>query len=130
MSEYIDREKLISDIKIRYCKPCEDKGRDYKYTKCRACWVDDMIDEIEDASTAEVVEVKHGKPIVKNRPEIYEVYKPFPERINGNPVYAKEFHFTSDNSIMYCYSCGKRLCSRFTDYCPNCGAKMDLEGQQ
>lgn len=81
MSEYIDREKLVSGIKIRYCKPCEDKGRDYKHTKCRACWVDDMIDEIEGAPTAEVVEVRRGKPIVKNRPEKYEVYKPFPETI-------------------------------------------------
>lgn len=127
MSEYIDREKLISDIRNRYCKPCEDKGRDYKHTKCRACWVDDMIDEIEGAPTAEVVEVRHGKPIVKNRPERYEVYKPFPETIKGVRVYAKEIHFTSDNPVLYCYSCGKRLCSRFIDYCPNCGAKMDLE---
>lgn len=127
MSEYIDREKFISDIKIRYCKPCENEGKDYKHTKCRACWVDDMIDEIENAPTAEVVEVKHGNPIVKNRPEYYKVYKPFPETIKGKSVYVKEFHFYSDNPVLYCYSCGKRLCSRFTDYCPNCGAKMDLE---
>ena len=125
MSEYIDREKLIADIKNRYCKPCENEGRDYKHTKCRACWVDDMIDEIENAPTAEVV--KHGNPIVKNRHEIYEVYKPFPETIKGVRVYVKEFLFNSHNPVLYCSSCGKRLCSRFTDYCPNCGAKMDLE---
>lgn len=27
----------------------------------------------------------------------------------------------------YCSECKKRLCSRFRNYCPNCGAKIILE---
>lgn len=102
MSEYIDREKFISDIKIRYCKPCEDKGKDYKHTKCRACWVDDMIDEIEGAPTAEVVEVKHGKW----------------EYIGTD----------KQGNVFRCSNCALRIGLDYeTTYCPNCGAKMDLE---
>lgn len=102
MSEYIDREKFISDIKNRYCKPCENEGKDYKHTKCRACWVDDMIVEIEGAPTAEVVEVKHGK------------WEYIGTDKHGN--------------VFRCSNCALRIGLDYeTTYCPNCGAKMDLE---
>lgn len=111
MSEYIDREKLVSDIKIRYCKPCEDKGRDYKQTKCRACWVDDMIDEIEGAPTAEAAVMKHGKweNIPLNMDSSYFAYK--------------------INLRKKCTACHYAMPQEWPNFniCPNCGAKMDLE---
>lgn len=94
MSEYIDREKLIADIKNRYCRLCEKL--------CRACWVDDMIDEIEDAPTAEAVKVKRGKW----------------EYIGTD----------KQGNVFRCSNCALRIGLDYeTNYCPNCGAKMDLE---
>lgn len=62
MSEYIDRDDLIEDIEQRYCKPCEKEGKDYNHTKCKACWVDDMIGEIGDAPFYnEMAPIVHGK---------------------------------------------------------------------
>ena len=102
MSEYIDREKLVSDIKNRYCKPCENEGKDYKHTKCRACWVDDMIDEIEDAPTAEVVEVRRGRWVPTEYPFM--------------------------NECEDCSECGYRtVYGNEFKCCPNCGAKMKVE---
>lgn len=101
MSEYIDREKLIVDIKNRYCKPCENEGKNYKHTKCRACWVDDMIDEIEEAPTAEVIEARHGRWV------------------------STEYPFM--NECEDCSECGYRtVYGNEFKCCPNCGAKMDL----
>jgi len=47
MSRYIDADALIADIQERYCKPCKEKGEDYNEVRCRACWVDDAIGEVD-----------------------------------------------------------------------------------
>lgn len=47
MSRYIDADACIADIEERLCKPCKDKGEDYHGVRCRACWVDDAIGEID-----------------------------------------------------------------------------------
>ena len=47
MSRYINADALISDMEERYCKPCKEKGEDYHEVRCRACWVDDAINEID-----------------------------------------------------------------------------------
>lgn len=68
MAEYIEREALIADIENRYCRPCEAEGKDYNHIRCRACWVDDMVGEIDEAPTIDAVPVvrckdcKHGEP--------------------------------------------------------------------
>ncbi len=120
MTEYIDRGKLITDIKNRYCKPCEDEKRDYNHVRCRACWVEDMIDEIDEAPTADVQEVKRGK---------WEWY----EEEHGNPIdgYDTDWGWR-------CPECMYTLSDEYDDpdlppqikFCPNCGAKMDLEEKQ
>ena len=61
MAEYIDRETLLNDIKERYCLPCKGAGKDYNGCKCRACWVDDMCDEVIDAPAADVAPVVYGR---------------------------------------------------------------------
>lgn len=47
MARYIDADACIADIEERLCKPCKEKGDDYHGVKCRACWVDDAIGEID-----------------------------------------------------------------------------------
>ena len=58
----IDADKLITYIREWYCKDCEKlmgvkRGKVCKVYEigdapCRACWVDDMIDEIDNAPVA------------------------------------------------------------------------------
>ncbi len=51
---YIDKELFKQDIKMRYCNNCARPNE----IKCRACHVDDMLGEIEDTPTADVVEIE------------------------------------------------------------------------
>ena len=44
MSEFIDREKAIANIKVAYCCGCEN----YNGVRCRACQIMDAIDVLED----------------------------------------------------------------------------------
>lgn len=103
MSEYIDREKLIADIKNRYCRLCEKL--------CRACWVDDMIDEIEGAPTAEVVKVRHGKWL-------------------RNVLFNGTHTCSLCNSDPIHYDGATGYVEILSEYCPHCGAKMDLEEEK
>lgn len=56
--------------------------------------------------------------------------KPSGTSENGETLYLKRIFVDEKSRVMYCPACGKRLCSRFDNYCPNCGAKMDLEENQ
>ena len=47
MNEYIDRDAFKESVEERYCLPCKEAGEDYNGCKCRACWVDDMLDEVD-----------------------------------------------------------------------------------
>lgn len=89
---YIDKDKLSEDIRLRYCKDCNNHNE----VKCRACWIDDMLGEIEDAPTADVAEVKHGYWIKKGNEKKCSVCK---------------FIYYSNNDEW--------------NGCPNCLAKMD-----
>ena len=45
--DLMDKAAFETDIKNRYCTGCDN----YKGLKCKACWVDDMLGEVEDAPT-------------------------------------------------------------------------------
>ena len=47
MSRWIDADATTADIQERYCKPCKERKEDYNEVRCRACWVDDAMDEID-----------------------------------------------------------------------------------
>ena len=95
MAEYIDRDALIADIEKRYCKPCEAECKDYNHVRCRACWVDDAMGEIENAPAADV------KPVVKGR--------------------WKSVGLAS----LECSECGYADYEKmYHRYCPDCGAFM------
>lgn len=104
MDEYIDREVFKKSVEEHYCKPCKAEGKDHNGCWCRACWVDDMLDEVIDAPPADVAPVVHGRWI-------------------GKPI--------CGNDNCKCSECGSwhhihaTLGEVTQKYCPNCGAKMD-----
>lgn len=71
MPRLTDANALINDVIERYCKDCERRkgiknGKqkfvyDIGEVPCRACPVDDMQDELENAPTVEVVRCKDCK---------------------------------------------------------------------
>lgn len=102
MAEYIDREAFKKSVEERYCKPCKAEGKDHNGCWCRACWVDDMLDEVECFQPADVAPVVHGRWVTHYR--------------SGTPV-----------AEGYVSTCCDMWNSRKSNYCPHCGAKMDLE---
>ena len=105
----IDAYALIEDIKKRYCEPCKAAGDDYCEVACRACWVDDVILEIDPAPAVDAVEVVHGHWIV-----LHFMTEPWQLSLHDKYV---------------CSECKKITWSRH-NYCPNCGAKMDGDGYE
>ena len=70
MAEYIDREAFKKSVEERYCKPCKAAGKDHNGCWCRACWVDDMLDEVECFQHSDVVPVVYGRWITSSdRPD-------------------------------------------------------------
>ena len=100
MDEYIDKEAFKKSVEERYCKPCKADGKDHNGCLCRACWVDDMLDEVECFQTADVTTVVHGR------------WMPF--------------HSEAAGDIQYCSACEIGFDAKM-DYCPHCGAKMGIK---
>ena len=102
MAEYIDREAFKKSVEEYYCKPCKAEGKDHNGCWCRACWVDDMLDEID-----------CFQPAADVAPVVHSYW---------------EHKITSrEENISICHNC-KYPVSWFwglSKYCPNCGAKMD-----
>lgn len=102
MAEFINREAFKKSVEERYCKPCKAEKKDHNGCWCRACWVDDMLDEVECFQPADVAPVRHGRWI-------------------------EHKHFNHDHYIDSTYECSECNVEEplTSDYCPNCGAKMD-----
>ena len=101
MSEYIEREFALNVL----CR--ENCGHDYEANKCNNCYTSNFINYLP---TADVAEVKHGKWIEVQKENIWNDIVP----------------------VLECSACGKytvgtRGIMTNSNYCPNCGAKMDLE---
>lgn len=92
MPKYVDAEKIE--------KTLWDSLRGYRHVK-EKCAVKNCILEIEEAPTADVVEVKHGYWI----------------------------EYSGDPNIITCSECdwGTGVDEKFFKYCPNCGAIMDVK---
>lgn len=61
MAEYIDRDDFKKSVEERYCKPCKAEKKDHNGCWCRACRVDDMLDEVECFQPADVATVVRCK---------------------------------------------------------------------
>lgn len=117
MNEYID--KKVADNALTAAAVADSD-------KKRRTWAK-VIGVLHDIPAADVVPVIHGTPISKIRPQKYEIYEQAGTGENGEILYHKRIYVDEKNSAEYCPVCNKRLCSRFRSFCPNCGAKMDLE---
>lgn len=98
MSDYIKREALEKDLNIRLSALRGKNGYYDHYTD----GFDECVDRVENFPAADVEEVKHGK---------------------------WEYIGTDKKGHVYrCSNCAGRIGLDYeTSYCPNCGAKMDLE---
>ena len=61
MAEFINMEAFKKSVEERYCKPCKAEGKDHNGCWCRACWVDDMLDEVECFQPSDVAPVVRCK---------------------------------------------------------------------
>lgn len=117
MAEYIEREAFLEDVEERYCLPCKEAGKDHNGCVCRACWVDDMCGEVIGASTADVAPVVHGVWIPVHESEISGWN---PEVAGIDPIGGYICSACKNEAI---YDCNDKFV--LSDYCPNCGARMD-----
>lgn len=111
MDEYIDREAFLAAKREQYCKDCERrKGIKNGKVKilyeigdapCRACGINDVLDDVEDFPAADVAPVRHGR------------WKP-----GDMPTYGG----------YKCSVCGGNTVLYKATYCPHCGALMDKDG--
>lgn len=103
MAEYIDREAFKKSVEERYCKPCKAEKKDHNGCWCRACWVDDMLDEVDCFQTADVAPVAHGR------------------------WGTGRFNLETGNYEEQCTRCRNFSKEYGKPYCSNCGAKMKIK---
>lgn len=61
MVEHINREAFKKNVEERYCRPCKAEEKDHNGCWCRACWIDDMLDEVDCFQSSDVAPVVHGR---------------------------------------------------------------------
>lgn len=97
-TNYISKELLIDRIYKQSCRACKTP------TKCRVCPVENIIRLIKQQVTVDVAPVVHGE---------WEYIGTDTDKMEH---------------VFRCSNCANRIgLDKETDYCPNCGAKMDLE---
>lgn len=111
MAEYINRDSFLEQQRAWYCKDCNrrknTKGKtvyEIGETPCRACHINDLLDEVENCPAAGVVEQKTGKWVDMGDFEQCSACK---------GTHLKEFE-SYYGKVMWIK----------TPYCPYCGAKM------
>ena len=108
MPRYIDADAFDADCRKRYCTDCNN----YNGVKCRACWVDDMLGDVEDAPTVSPDEVRGVGTWLRK------------EKVRHN--------LDGDGDYRYeCSACGhsdEHNENVHVPFCWYCGAKMEVEG--
>ena len=96
----VNAEAIARKLKNAHCAECHVVRK----IQCSACWVEDVLELLE----GDAVEVVHGK---------------------WNAI------DECANSGVYCSVCHRKIfkecygnCKLRSNYCPNCGAKMDGDG--
>lgn len=105
MAEYIERESMLSNIKesVVFSFRTFEKSSEIR-------GANKIIDCIKNAPTADVEIVKHGK--WDNIPNTYMSIASKDVAYSGNAITCSVCHEVNPNAYK-------------TNYCPNCGAKMD-----
>lgn len=130
MAEYIERETILDAISEQRRFYLHERDGETDMEKLYLLWGSDnalttMEDIMSDIPAADVAPVVHETPMLRYRPERYERYDEYGINENGEMLYVKRVLVDEKSYAMYCPACGKRICSRFKSFCPNCGAKMD-----
>lgn len=102
---YIDADALAENIRLVYCKDCNN----YHEIRCRCCGIDDALSMLEDAPTADVVEVRHA---------YWKETTHITESKRGREIHSKLYN---------CSYCDAPNGRKKSSYCHWCGAKMDGE---
>lgn len=107
--EYINRNELIDDFQNDLINLHFDglKGT----PRPKEIKITNVIERIEDFPTADVIPAKHGEWGEQTYSRFYGMDK------NGEPIYR-------DGVLYYCSECSRRSIIK-TNFCPDCGAKMD-----
>ena len=107
MAEYIEREKAVNAVRNVYLGV---QG----------------VQAINRIKAADVEPVRHGRWIKEHR------QRGGFHRYTGLDDMGEQHTITVDERFeyddRYCSECGKQSADNFLNYCPNCGAKMDLRG--
>ena len=103
MPKYIEREALEVALNHRLNFLMAENGEYDHYTS----GFDEAVTRVEDFPVADVAPVRHAKVIDKISDD-HETIKPW------------EYRY-------YCSACKIPMRDSWNKYCPNCGAKMDLE---
>ena len=108
MPRYIEVESEIAYIKRVHCEKCNnDNG-----SKCCYCGTADALMLLEEADDADVVEVKRGEWLVEN-------FQMGNSICLGSSIKCSECGYREDRGPAWNIAWG------ISNYCPNCGAKMD-----
>lgn len=104
--EYIEREAIIEKLnEIGGCDAADDFSKGWDKA------IDAAIKEIKKLPAADVVHVKHGEWKGYTHSVFFRLDK------DDNPI-------CRDRVLYYCSECSRRSSIK-TNYCQNCGAKMD-----
>ena len=114
MHEYIDRDAFLTQERAWYCNNCDrrknSKGKtvyEIGEAPCRACYVENILDDVENCPAADVVERKTERWIFS-----YD---------HGGP-----------NSAYVCSNCRRTIHTADLEagsFCPSRGAEMEREGK-
>lgn len=123
MTRYIDADELQARLERKKAGIANQR-----YTEG---WNDCMIrvkSMVSKAPAADVVQVRHGKKVVKMRTvqmtRYHEEMGAHAE--DGSTLYRKNMVYV-DIPYEYCPVCGATLCSRWNNYCGRCGTRIDME---
>lgn len=118
MAEYIDREKLRNKVISvgRFFKSLEKTEETKALRKTITC----IVNRIDKIPAEDVAPVKHGEWLDNT------------EYLTETEFNYDGFYYDSD--YICCSTCNSNFnkidnCTETFNYCPNCGAKMDLEEQ-
>lgn len=115
MADYIERKVAIEALKSVLNDP-----------NCPVFISATVEQVLTEAPAANVREDVQGTPVLRYRPERYQRYEENGLNENGEIIYLKRVITDEKSYAMYCSCCGKRLCSRFVNFCPHCGARMGV----
>lgn len=110
MAEYIEKMKAISAIRSYEFGHCPEYMQDWA-TKLKRAILQDVVDDVMKIPAADVEPVRHGRWLITKRyDDVIDM-----EVVKFTCSVCGEYRLTATNL------------SQATNYCPNCGCKMDLE---